>query len=208
MPIIDSGPDVNYWLGVKYAQLQQHADAASAQAGGAASAAMAQAKLLGTEATANQARLPFVAPAAAAAVRQTNAQTGLLGAQTNESTTLLPYRAQESAAQARLTNTQADFAPALLGSEAQGRSLANIATAANAYGALYANAPRDPNLAENGGALSPVGLATPALSAYLQPSLLARRRAAQAAQAATQTQTPTLGPVNNSLDDVTRVSGL
>lgn len=99
MAFINSGPNITDFLNVKYAQLQQHADAATTAANSAATQAQAQARLVGTEADVNNARLPYVAPGAAAAVKQTQAQTGLLGAQTNETNTLTPLKAEGLAGQ-------------------------------------------------------------------------------------------------------------
>ena len=99
MAFINAGPNINDFLAVKYQQLQQHADAATTQANSAATQATQQARLIGSEADVNAARLPYVAPGAAAAVKQTQAQTGLLGAQTNETNTLTPLKAQGLAGQ-------------------------------------------------------------------------------------------------------------
>ena len=208
MAFINSGPNINDFLAIKYQQLQQHADAATTQATSAATQAQAQARLIGTEADANQARLPFVGAGAQAAVNQTRAQTGLLGAQTNETNQLLPGKVALGNASARLTNTQADFAPELLGSEAQSRNISNVTGAANAYGAIYANAPLSPELAENGGPVSPFSLARPALSSYLNASLLQRRRLNPSSLSTTIPSYSVPGLVDNSNDDTVRVGGL
>lgn len=123
------GPDMNYWLGVKYSQLQQHADASTTQANSAATEAAARARLVGTEADANNAKLPFIAPAAAAAVKQTQAQTGLIGAQTNETNTLTPLRAQQLGLANDRQSILNRFLPARQKLELGGMELGNIGNA-------------------------------------------------------------------------------
>lgn len=167
-------PDIDYYLGLKYAQLQQHADAGSLQAQSAAQQAAAQARLVNTEADANQARLPFVGAVTNAALKQTQAQTGLIGANTNEVNQLLPGKVALGANQARLVGAEADFAPGRLQTQIQGQQIANTTAAAGVYPALYNADPDNPGLSANGGPLGVNTFTNPTLGAFL-PSLTRRR---------------------------------
>lgn len=124
-------------LGEKYAQLQQHADAATQNAASAAQDAIARARLTGAQADNVSAATPYVAGQAAANITQTKAQTGLTNANATSVNTLLPGQVRLQDASAGLTNEQAGQIHALLPGQVALQNSATTGSDIQNYGGLF-----------------------------------------------------------------------
>lgn len=194
---------MDYYLGLKYGILQQHADAGTVAAQSAAQQAMAQARLTGSEADTNAARLPFIGAQAAAGLGNLKAQTAYTGAQTNNINQLTPAEVLLKQNQAAVAGNEADYGPARYRAEVNNLNATAAGTRLGNYGTAAVLDPLNPNLGYNGGQVTPFTSA-PALGAFMQQPPQ-RRAATLAPNPLLTARLP--GIVNNTKDDVQRVGG-
>ena len=98
--------DMNYWLGRKYAILQQNADATSQNAATSAMSAEAGAGLTRAQTAGTLTQNQFIPQVTMADIAQTRANTGLIGAQAAALPLESAARIRASDAGANFTNTQ------------------------------------------------------------------------------------------------------